>query len=75
MTNPKQYRKWVVVSFIITLAAVIMVALSYTIEDESLRKNVAIGGFALAIASMILRWIAKLKPEWLTGRSSNQNNS
>jgi len=71
MTDPKQYRRWVLVSFLITLIAVILVALSYTVENLSVRKGMAVGGFSLAIASMILRWIAKLKPEWLKGRSSN----
>lgn len=75
MTDPKRYRKWVMVSFLITMLAVILVALSYTIDTPDLRKGMAVGGFSLAIASMILRWIAKLKPEWLNGRSSNQNNS
>jgi hypothetical protein len=75
MTDPKQYRKWVTVSFLITLVAVILVAMSYMVDDAELSKAMAIGGFSLAIASMILRWISKLKPEWLNGRSSNQNNS
>ncbi len=68
-------RKWIFISFIITLIAVLLVAGSYLVDDNELRKGMSIGGFSLAIASMILRWIAKLKPEWLNRRSSNQNNS
>ena len=75
MTQSNANRKWIFISFIITLIAVLLVAGSYMVEDNDLRKWMSIGGFSLAIASMILRWIAKLKPEWLDRRSSNQNNS
>lgn len=64
MMNRERYKKIIMISFGLSVLGLIIFLSKYFAATEGLQTVLGGSGLALMVASMVLRWTARLKPEW-----------
>ncbi|MFN4286300.1 MAG: hypothetical protein ACK4E8_10095 [Lacibacter sp.] len=62
--NRERYKKIVMVSFGLSVLGLIIFLSKYLAQTEAVQSLLGASGLGLMVASMVLRWSARLKPEW-----------
>ncbi|HMO33679.1 MAG TPA: hypothetical protein PKE63_04770 [Lacibacter sp.] len=69
--DPKRYKKIVLVSFVLSLTGVAIFLSKYLTANEEAQLVLGGSGLGLMVASIILRWTAKLRPGWFERKGPN----
>ena len=62
--NRERYKKIVMISFGLSVLGLVIFLSKYLVSTEDLQSVLGGSGLGLMVASMVLRWTARLKPGW-----------